>query len=112
MEAVMRLAMAGLGAAGLGLVMLLAGCGGGPADMSDVQGTLKPAGVAEVSPASCGAEKYQGLIGKNEMAVQSTDLPSPARIYQVGSPIVKDYNSHRLNVEFSKARIITRVYCG
>ncbi|KDB02726.1 hypothetical protein U879_16155 [Defluviimonas sp. 20V17] len=107
MEAVMRLTMAGLG-----MAVLLAGCGGGPADMSDVQGTVAPAGAATVSPARCGAEKLQGLIGKNEMVLQSTDLPSPARIYQVGSPIVKDYNAHRLNVEFSKARIITRVYCG
>lgn len=101
----MRLAMAGLG-----LVVLLAGCASGPADMSDPQGTTKASGT--VTPASCGADKYQGLVGKGEVAVQSTTLPSPARIYQIGSPITQDFNARRLNIEFNKVRIITRVYCG
>lgn len=101
----MRLAIACLG-----MAAVLAGCGGGPADMSDPAGTVTAAGP--VTAASCGADKYQGLVGKNEMIVQSTSLPSPARIFQTGSPILQNANPQRLNIEFNTARVITRVFCG
>lgn len=90
-------------------VALLAGCGGGPADMTDPQGVTSGGPVA---PEVCHADQFQNLIGHNESITQVVSLPSPARIYQVGAPITQDYNPQRINIQFDKARIITRVYCG
>ncbi|WP_146010262.1 I78 family peptidase inhibitor [Acidimangrovimonas sediminis] len=106
----MRLGIAGLGL-GLGLVAMLAGCGGGgPVDMSDPAGTKVASGP--VAPAMCGADRMGGVIGKKVAIVQAMSLPSPARIYQAGSPITQDFNAHRLNIEFDANRVITRAYCG
>lgn len=94
----------------LGTAMMLAGCGGGPQDMSDPQGTVAPAGP--VAPATCGADRFQSLVGQPEANLQATSLPSPVLIYQIGAPIPQDFNPGRLKIEFDKSRIITRAYCG
>lgn len=94
----------------LGTAMVLAGCGGGPKDMSDPQGTVAPTGP--VTPAMCGADRFQNLVGRPEAVLQTVDLPTPARIYQAGAPIPQDFNAKRLNFVFDKSRIITRAYCG
>ncbi|MTH33774.1 hypothetical protein GL279_04105 [Paracoccus limosus] len=60
---------------------------------------------------SCGASRYQSLIGQTGPALM---LPGDAvyRVFKTGDPVTSDFNAARLNFETDKRGKLLHVTCG
>lgn len=62
---------------------------------------------------TCGADKYQGLIGKSVDVLNSMKITQPMRIIWPGISVTMDYSAERLNVGLNKrGGKIIRLSCG
>lgn len=60
---------------------------------------------------SCGAAKYEGLVGQPAAVLDSMTFAAGTRIIQPNSPVTADFSPGRLNVEISKNGRIDKVSC-
>jgi hypothetical protein len=74
--------------------------------------TATPA-LAELNLAdSCGASRYQSLIGQHAMVADLMEGANLARVLRPGMMTTMIYLPERMNVSVDEQEIITRVYCG
>lgn len=80
----------------------LAACGGG-------QDTLDPSEYNGVP--TCGAENFQGLLGKNEAVLAGMSLPNATRILHPEDAISLDFSPDRLTIDVDGFGRISSVTC-
>lgn len=74
--------------------------------------TATPA-LAELNLAdSCGASRYQTLIGQHAMVADLMEEANLARVLRPGMMTTMIYLPERMNIAIDESGIIERVYCG
>ncbi len=68
-------------------------------------------GVVPPPSDACGASKFQALVGQPLSAMDVKALPVQPRQIGPDMAVTADYRPDRLNVEYDKAKRITRVSC-
>ena len=99
----MRIAFVALSGAALGILQACA--------------QITPAPPAEGKPGTellttCGADRFQDLVGQSYALSNMTQLPGLVRIIPWGSAVTMDYIPTRTNVELDRNDVITRIFCG
>lgn len=67
--------------------------------------------VADPDPNTCGAPKYEGLIGQSAAALDKMTFPAGTRILRPNSPMTMDMRPDRLNIEIGKDGKVRKVSC-
>jgi hypothetical protein len=60
---------------------------------------------------ACGAEGLQDLVGRSRQVLQTMKFARETRIIGPDTAVTMDYRTDRLNIEYDKAGVITRVAC-
>lgn len=98
---------------GLGLALLLAGCGG----LNTAPGP-EPAPPPRVADAdACGAERVQDRIGRAYdaalgEAIRAESGAASMRVVRPGEAVTLDYRPDRLNVRLDEDDVIAEIACG
>ncbi len=72
-----------------------------------------PPPAPEPAPDSCGASRYQNLIGKPRSEIPIPTDPAKQRVACMTCPVTMDFNPDRLNFFFDAGTgIIKKVSCG
>lgn len=71
----------------------------------------KPLAVAEDAE-GCGAAARQDLLGKTTSDLTGYRYPVGTRFIGPGTAVTRDLRPGRLNIEYNRLGIVTRVWCG
>jgi hypothetical protein len=68
--------------------------------------------MAEPKQDACGAAGMQDLVGREDDVLAALTLPEGTRLLSPGTPMTRDYQPGRLNIDLDTSGRITRVWCG
>ncbi|WP_229582597.1 I78 family peptidase inhibitor [Paracoccus sp. S-4012] len=83
------------------VLLLLAACGGGGDGIS-----------IDSASGSCGAARFERLLGRPDSALRGVSLPQGARVNRAGQEIRADYVAGRLNIDVGSDGVIEALRCG
>lgn len=84
----------------LAILIVLAGC-------TAAQTPLPP-----VVEDTCGAARFDTLIGQNATMLERTLLLAPVRVIRPGDAVTRDFRTDRVNFHIGADETIQRVDCG
>ena len=89
------------------MLLLLAACAPRTASISPVS-----PGPGGKELATCGADRFQTLVGQTQEDLLQTRILGPVRVIRPGTAVTMDFIASRLNIFLDDTETVTRVSCG
>ncbi|MEM1374028.1 MAG: I78 family peptidase inhibitor [Pseudomonadota bacterium] len=86
----------------IALVLGLAACSGMP-DQDP---------VPEEPSGTCGADRFQSLVGLSHDDLLRIEILGPVRVIRLGDAVTMDFLPSRLNIALDAGDRVSRVFCG